>query len=476
MAQVLVELSGDEAKLLASYRKTEEAQRKMDQGLKEMGKSAKKAGEESEQAFGTRATQSLRNYLGSMVSMGGAATVFWQSMQRARQETQQAINEVNGLSEARRRLLQVSQGGSRDVEAQNLKAEGLAVKYGISRTEARNLLFGARSESYVGSEDLIARLARANFASVEASQTAAGTIPTLFPGVTPEQSIAAAALASKQSKLSNEDFLSKIPKLAAGAAVAKATPAETMATLAVLAGKDPEAANILGSFSSRIGIDERLGGRGILAGVEGLAAMPSAERAKFLGTSKELNVSYSWLRENAGAIRQLQGELSSAMADSGVFAAGIEKMAFDPNTYEGRLRSSQVQLQRAQNLTAIERERALAASGFDSESVMAMEQARMQSRGVSPLGRFLGWGAMQQAATTGAPPSVVAGAGRAAQLVGTPVYDLPSAISNLADTIANLDKLGQVADRLDSAAQSLENASGNAERGTAAAGVRGISD
>lgn len=62
MAQVVVELSADEAKLLQSYRKIQESQNKVDQGHKQTKKS-------HEDAFGSSAVSKLQNYVMGLVSV-----------------------------------------------------------------------------------------------------------------------------------------------------------------------------------------------------------------------------------------------------------------------------------------------------------------------------------------------------------------------------------------------------------------------
>jgi len=62
MAQVVVEMSSDEAKLYRGMQRIIEQQNKLDRGNKKVQQSGKQAGKEQEQAFGPRAAGQLANY------------------------------------------------------------------------------------------------------------------------------------------------------------------------------------------------------------------------------------------------------------------------------------------------------------------------------------------------------------------------------------------------------------------------------
>ncbi len=432
MAQVVVELSGDEAKLLKSYQKIRDGQDKMDEGLKKVKKSSaeagqnfKQAGELGDRAFGQEAVRSIKSYAAGLMSLQGAAAIYGNAMKEARAQTEGAMAATDRLVEARRRLLQV-QSSSADLSGLESKADALATQYGISRQEARGLMFSARSEGFEGTAPAIARIAGANVLGAEQAASVAGQIPGLFGRkISPEASLNATLVAAQQSRLSFEQIATALPSAAEGGSLAGASAGETMATLSVLAGRfssGQTAADRIKAFGARAGIDKQFAGLGIMGTVDKLQAMPEAERNKFLGLSQELNVAYSTLVQEREAIRQRQQQIIAAISASGTEASALsqaERVAFDPNTEAGRLNRERVQLLKEQNRVEISREGRLAAGGYATESTVLARQAAMEESGTNFLSRYAtGW-AMRGVQEQGGGATAVGITGRIGQALGS---------------------------------------------------------
>jgi hypothetical protein len=72
MAQVVVEMSSDEAKLLRGMQRILEAQRKMDKGQKDIKEGSDKAGKSQEKAFGSGAANQLIGYAAGFIGVSAA--------------------------------------------------------------------------------------------------------------------------------------------------------------------------------------------------------------------------------------------------------------------------------------------------------------------------------------------------------------------------------------------------------------------
>jgi hypothetical protein len=413
MAQVVVEMSGDEAKLFRAYQRIIDQASKLDNANKQVKSSASSAGQEVERTFGGRAAASLQSYITGMATLSTAARIFGAAMQQARADTQAAMQAVDGLVDSRRRLLQVSMGPGGQMNQQlNTQAEQLA-GLGVPRGAARDILFGAMSEGFAGHEQDVTRLVASNLLSPESARRAAGQIPNIYKGaISPMQGVAGVVESARLSRLDVDQFMERFPQLASGAQIAGTAPAESMAIASVLAARGDMASRYLSTYAASLGIKKQFAGLGIMGMTEKLQGMPEAARAKALGNDKMSNIAYMWLTSDMAEIRSREKQIGGAMSDVSGYVTEREGIAFDPSTYEGRLNQSRVNLIKERNSAEYGAEQRLAVGGYTRQAAMTRVGEDLASRGVNPISRWGARNAMEWADTMRATPEMTELAGR----------------------------------------------------------------
>jgi hypothetical protein len=373
-----------------------------------------------------------------------ALATFGAVMNDIRDKTQQTLQAMDALVESRRRLLQISSSGA-DTQAMNDQADSLA-RMGISRADARNIVFSARSEGYVGSEAEIARLAAANVLTPESAARAAGQVRGIFKNITPMQAIVGVKQAAEQSRLDIEQFMQKMPKLAGGAKVAGSSAAEANAILSAVATEDERAGEYVATLANQLAVRPEFADQpGIMGMVGRLGAMDEDERRSFLGTSKEANLAYMWLTDYKELIAQRTRENQSAMDDVSSFVASMEAKAYDPSTQEGRLNMARRRRQQAAAEAEIAQERNLGEKGLRSATAFDLIRAEMQNDPTTnPFSRWAAGALAGRARDVNAPDAVIRGAAALGQSsrVPIPVAGQSASVQELTGAIQSL--IGQI--------------------------------
>lgn len=427
---------------------------------------------ESRASFATIKT----GLLGAAVGFGTLTTatqIFGAAMADAKAKTEGAMQAVEAQVEARRRLLQVSEGtGGESNQAMNDFADELS-KLGISRAEARSIVFAAKSEGYQGSESLVARLGAANVLTPEAANRAAGQVRGIFKDITPIQAIAGVVDAAQASRLDVESFMAKMPKLAGGAKVAGSSAAEANAILSAVATEDERAGEYVATLANSLAVLPEFSDKpGIMGMVKRLQGMPEEERRGFLGTGKEANLSYMWLTDYQDLIAERTSRNQGAMNDAGAFLGTMEARAYDPSTREGQLNMARRQSIIAKNEQEISRERRLAAGGFARNTFATQQMTAAEEAGIGPIAGYARGKAMQYLADAGAPQSFISGGGYLAERSVSggglvPVRELTNAFMSF---IRGLDDAGErFQDRVSGGAEAAAGGQTNAARANQAA-------
>lgn len=434
MAQVVVEMSGDEAKLFRAYQKIIDQASKLEGKQKDLAKTTQQAGSQAEQSFGATAAAAVGKYAMGMVSLQAATQAFSAAMAHSKANTDAAIASVERLISTRRQLLQVGES-SGDVQKMDAFANQLANR-GISRDAAQEIIFAARSENFTGSEDEVARLIGANYMSASDARTYAGLVPGIFDyKVSAMQGIAGAAYGAQISRLNAAEYSAMLPKAASAAELAGGTPAEAFALAAILPRKHERGAEYVATMAGQLATGEaskQFAGKGVMGMIDILKGMPEGQRRKLLGTSKESNLAYGWLSGALGEeVRRVTTEAGSAMEDVSGFVSGIESMAFDPNTEQGRIMLGRRRSIVANNQLEASRESRLAEGGFARRSRVIEETQRNEQMGMGPLSRYVSNLVMTQAEEMQLPEWAIGGAARASRL--TPLSVLEQAASKLLD-------------------------------------------
>lgn len=466
MANVVVEMSGDEGRLWKSYQKIIDQSKKLDDSTRRIKQTSQDTNRQMEQTFGQQAVSRLGAYVAGFATVNTAVRMFGSAMAAAKAETDMAIASVDALVESRRRLLQVSEGTSgANNQAMNTFADQLSM-IGITRKAARDIVFSAKSEGYRGGEAQISRMAAANFLTPESAARAAGQVRGIYDKqITPMQAITGVHEAAFQSRLDIEQYLASFPKLASGGQIAGSTPEETMAIAGYVATKNERAAEYVATMAGQLAIQKDFKGLGIMGMTSKLEGMPEANRQKVLGTGKETNQAYMWLSQGKDIIAERTKDIASAMEDSERFVEVVESRALDPNTPEGRLNRARMERVIAGNELEIRREQGLAEGGMAREVAQARRQAANLDQG--PISRWMATKEMEYAAQLKLPPAAVSAIGGAAQFSGVGMAE--TVVQDLASAAAAL--FGAARTQQD-AATALQDSASNVQRQRAAAAVQ----
>lgn len=357
-----------------------------------------KVGKAGQQAFGADAVASLAKFAAGWMSVNTVVGLAGEAMQRVREEQAKAFSSLDQQSDPNKRLLQVSTDAE---DYQNLtgQADKLAMEYGISREEARGLMFSGRSEGFEQSAGFIA--SNAQVLDVASQATVAGQVPGLFQkeGLTAEEAINMGLTAAAESRLNFEEIARAMPGAAEGGAIAGASSGETFGALSVLAGRfksGDTAADRLKAFTSRVGLDEgnaemgreSLQGTGIVDAVQKLQAMNEEQRKDFLGDSQEVNAAYVILVEEFAKIQERIGKIQEAQNLTGTSQSPIA-MRRGIAQSDPQLRALQEQ-RAAENRREIANERANAEQEANRRARQDRVVAGAKNRGQSEFGIAVG--------------------------------------------------------------------------------------
>lgn len=272
-------------------------------------------------AAGPSAFTQVKQMAAGYVSWASAAAGVRVAIRDVRAEMDKGRSSTQTLQESRQNLLQVSEGDYSKLEA---RADIAAMKYGVSRTEARQVLFSARSEGF--EKDYERVLAMNQVIPASAASRVAGQTNQLFGGTfTADQIIGGVFKGAKESRLDFAPIAEQLPVAAEGASLASASAPETIAALSVLASKFNNAGDRIKAIASKMGISDATRGKGLIGGIKTLQAMSEADRKEFLGDDQEKNAAYQRFVEMMPQIEKLTGEIDAEMKRAGTPESLVNK-------------------------------------------------------------------------------------------------------------------------------------------------------
>jgi hypothetical protein len=339
-------------------------------------------------AEGTSSVQDLGNAVGGAiakyVSYAAVIRLAADALKYKHEQQKLATASVDALADSNRRLAQIADPATgRGLDALEARADELAARYGESRETVRSALFSAVSEGFEADLENLVRYG--DIVDLQAAAGVAGQVPGLFQGadLTPTEAVSATLMAAQQSRLGFEEIARAMPAISEGAALTGASPTEAMGVLSVMAGRFSSgdvAATRFRGLATRMSLDERFEGQGMVGGVETLMGMDEEERSEFLGRSQELNVAYQTLAESMPAVRERIAELNAELET--MRAGGDSALERQYQEYFSESDRGQMRLAReAQRQEAIRREIALeqaaAHEGFTRQASIDERQRRM---------------------------------------------------------------------------------------------------
>lgn len=350
-----------------------------------------KVGDAGESAFGAGMRSKLLAMGAAYISLNSAASVYKSTVEAARNAARESVETLTNTTSGNQKLVQISGGDPVEFDRLTNKADELATKYGILREEARQLVFDSKSQGFEPLADFIAQNAGNRVISSEAQTTVAGRVPALFSaeGIGGEEAINAVLTGAAQSILDFEGIARILPTVAASASPTGAGFDESVATLSVLASefKSGEVASdriaaLAGKFDLDTTAEGRapLADRGIIEAVRELRdTLTPAQRADFLGESKELNEAYNAIAKNLETIEGRRDEIAASRAATGTDQAATAKalaiMQGRPETVAIREKIA------ADNREEIAAEKALAVAEAKRQAERAGQRSDDMTRG-----------------------------------------------------------------------------------------------
>jgi len=331
-------------------------------------------------------TSSLVGSVASMaagwLSVGAAISAATSALNEYQQQEERGRSETTKLAQARKELLQVSQG---DFEQLEKRADAAATKYGVDRSTAREVLFTARSEGFEQDYEKIVQLAP--LMDPRSAARIAGQVRTLFDKeqLTSMGAINAVAQGSNYSRLSIDEMTASLPQAAQGGRIQGAQLDETVAGLAVLSSvfKTGEtAAERMNIFMTKMSQNKVAGGKGFLGGLDAIQAMSPKDREKFLGDNSELRIAYAAASDMESKIREQVVATRDARLKSTATNERLSEFYNQPAMMQDLLTRSQV-------VSAdVASERGFSANSNEFVGLREFANKQMTDQGYSAAARF----------------------------------------------------------------------------------------
>lgn len=380
-------------------------QEQYQQALEEKRKSLENTAEavdDTTQAGQTHGTM-MQSLTGRLMALGAGYMSFQailgkvkEALAYVNQETDKAIASADKMTDPNKRLAQVSTSAE-DLDMMVRRADELAARYGEERDVVRRVSFSARSENF---ESILPELIKyGDVVSPEAAASVAGQVPGLFGegSIDPLVAVNAVLAAAKESRLEFEKIAQAMPIISAGGAMTGSDPAEVMGILSVIASNTKsgdEAATLFKGLATKLALDQRTSGQGILGGYRTLQGMSDADRADFLGEAVDANTAYNLLSRRTEDVNERIGLVRRQIAVGEEGGTPIleqqYQMVYEPSTETGRTNLALEQRRQAMIGEEIANERQFAIEGALREAAIASEKERQKAAGYSGIAQYGG--------------------------------------------------------------------------------------
>lgn len=406
MAQTVVELSGDERKLLTAYQKVRDAENQMDKGLKNIkgsargaGRAAQGAGRQMQESFGAKAKNMLMSYAAGMGAVGAATTVIRGGFAELRKDVESTLAAVEKTKDAQRGLNQVLQGPE-ERQAYTKRQLQLGLAEGVPFEQIKQMQF-ARKSVEVSKEAItdLVKAVGANILTTEGGLEAAGKMPKIFEKefetpINPRQALNAALVASQKSQMTFEQLSANIGKAVEGTAqMEKGTPVETLGVLSAFGDKfQPEtAAQRINRFAATLARSPEFEDKTLLESYKTLREMPAEERAKYIGQSIQMSGAYTAFEKiGPEALEQRVASVQRAKETAGTPESELMRAvrdATDRSTLSGATNYWRRERNRAQQL--VEAKALLDAPDVLKREAGSLKREAAERGEVDPFTRYL---------------------------------------------------------------------------------------
>lgn len=298
-------------------------------GLDRVDKEARGLNDE----MGEKGPSRARQFGIALGVLGTAVATLRQGFQGLREDAERGLAAAEKIRGGNQNLAQIA-GSADELKRMEMVADGLAVRFGISRQDARELLFSAKSAGVAEGGGLSTMARASTLLEKDATARVAGQFTNLFKGaqdVSVNQALSGAMVAAQDSLFTFEELSLGAPSAAEAAAGAGTSAEETLALLSVLSDRFPSTQTTgdrIKAFSSKVAQTESLRGLGVVGAFEALRAMDPEDRKEILKDSQELNAVYDILSKDIDEViakrKQIEEDFRATAAGGGALARQLQ--------------------------------------------------------------------------------------------------------------------------------------------------------
>ena len=298
------------------------------------------AAKSQKKAFGQSAVDQISAYATGVISVGAAFGLARKAIAFYNEERERATGETDDLSDTRTALRQISKG---DFDKLEQRADALATDkdLGITREEARKLIFAARSTGFEGEERTVA--AADPVIPAEVGAAFAGEFRKFFSkeGLSIESAFNTALAGAAESQFNISQLLPQV-RTAAQGAIAGGESSDVVAATSVLADNfGKSVGDRIRALGVKLATNDQTKGLNLIDAVKKLADDPEL-RKSIVKDSSELKAVVSKFIERGGTIQRADKRIEAEqrkVGDAGLIGKAV-KEATDTSTQSGRIESS----------------------------------------------------------------------------------------------------------------------------------------
>lgn len=358
-------------------------------------------------------------------------------------EKDKAMEVTNSLDDSRRSLRQVSKG---DFDTLEQRSDDLT-KFGITRSQARDLVFSGRSTGFEGEEAIVAKADPV--INIKDGAAFAGEFRKFFGGdnLSIEQAFNTALAGAAESKFNISELLPQV-RTAAQGALKGGESSDVVAATSILADKFGQSTgDRLRALGGKVALDDRTTGLNLIDAVKKLQGDDEL-RNDILKDNSELQAVFAEFSKQMGRIvsadKRIEVEQRRA-GGTGLISQAISE-ALNPATQSGRIEIARRKSIAQEQQADIETEKALSEKSFAVKAVLSEAEASRLRDSESSFQRFVGSTAASRTANFTSDETAIktaSGVGSAAAAGFTNPYGFASPIEFFQ---ASLDSLNQQAE------------------------------
>jgi hypothetical protein len=316
MADVVVELSGNEKKLLDSYRRLAEAEARQLAGLDAVSKKSQQA-----EDAGSKMAKSLiadaKSIAIQYLSVQSAIALATKAYEHHEAKANAAVQRGEQLADVNRRLRQVSPTG--DTSALSREANALTSRTGLNPESARQLLYDASNAGLLEDKPFLEKLARGDhvFKSGEA-MSAASSLTTFFKSLSRDDALDLITVGASNAKISMEQFTPAMQEAMESGQRTAIKPEEIAAALAMTSFNVNAPGTNLNALLGMTASNDELKKMGLPGQIKALAADESL-REEVLKDNKKAIATFEMLLNNLNKLVDKSASIGDAVYRTDAF-------------------------------------------------------------------------------------------------------------------------------------------------------------